>query len=447
MEFFPKKRTTLKRNLKLYCKKFPAPAFMKILLKKVLIADTESAFNNSIQDILIVDGKIQSIQNNITKQADCIFDEENTIVSPAWVDCFAHFCDPGLEYKETLETGANAAIAGGFTKVFVLPNTHPVVYTKSQVEYIVQKSKQLPIQIFPLGALTKNSEGKELAEMYDMYESGAIAFSDGVKPVQSPGLFLKALQYVKAFNGTVMQMPIDTTIGSNGLMNEGIISTQLGLPGIPTIAEEIIIKRDIELLQYTQSKLHITGISTAKSVALIQQAKAEGLSISCSVTPYHLFFSDEVLQHYDTNLKTNPPLRTNEDVQALQQAVLNGTIDCIATHHFPQNADEKNCEFEYAKNGMIGLQTAFSVVNTAFPSISTETLINLFSINASTIFGLNKSIIKEGEEANITLFNRNATFIMSKDDNKSKSFNTPFTNKKLNGKVIGVITKNNFYKN
>jgi dihydroorotase len=420
---------------------------MKILIKKVLIAQASSIFNNTIQDILIEDGIIKAIKENILADADTIIQEKDMIASAGWIDCFAHFCDPGFEYRENLSTGTNTAIAGGFTTVFVLPNTSPVIHNKSQVTYIVQKSKELPIHIYPLGTLTKNAEGKELAEMYDMQQSGAIAFTDGLQPVQTAGLLLKALQYTKVFNGTVIQMPIDKSIGNNGLMNEGMISTQLGLPGIPSIAEEIIIKRDIDLLRYTQSKLHITGISTAKSVALIKVAKQEGLQISCSVTPYHLFFNDEDLQQYDTHLKVNPPLRTKADMLALQQAVLDGDIDCIATHHLPHNTDDKNCEFEYALNGMIGLQTAFAAINHLLPSLSNENIAKLFSDNANTLFNLPENKIAEGTIANLTLFNRTEKTILQKNNNQSKSFNTPFANKELNGKVIGVIVKNKFLTN
>ncbi len=304
------------------------------------------------------------------------------------MDPFSHFCDPGYEYKETLESGAAAAAAGGYTQVFVLPNTRPVADSKSQIEYIGRQSTGLPVRIHPLGAITKGIEGKDLAEMYDMKNSGAIAFSDGTSPVQSPGLFVKALQYIKAFNGVLIQVPVDKSIGSGGLMNESIISTQLGLPGIPALAEEIMIKRDIDLLRYTGSHLHLTGISTANSLELVKTAKAEGLNLTCSVTPYHLFFCEEDLQTYDTNLKVNPPLRSRLDMMALREGVLNGTVDCIASHHLPQDWDNKTCEFEYAKNGMIGLETAFSVVNHLLPELSDNALVKLFSLNARNIFNL-----------------------------------------------------------
>jgi dihydroorotase len=368
-------------------------------------------------------------------------------VSPGWVDIFSHFCDPGYEFKETLETGAAAAAAGGYTQVFILPNTLPVIQSKSHVEYIVQKSKTLPVSIHPLGAVTKNIEGKDLAEMYDMHASGAVAFSDGLHPVQVSGLLLKALQYIKAFDGVLIQVPIDKSIGTHGLMNEGIISTRLGLPGLPSIAEEIIIKRDIDLLKYTDSKLHISGISTAKSLDLIRQAKRDGINITCSVTPFHLFFCDEDLQGYDTNLKVNPPLRSEEDRQALREGLLNGTIDCIASHHFPQNWDSKTCEFEYAKPGLTGLETAFAVINEVLPAIRNEQLVKIFSTTARTIFQLPSTNIEEGATAELTLFSRNGKTILTRENTRSKSANSPFMQRELKGRVIGTINKGNIFLN
>jgi dihydroorotase len=414
---------------------------MKILVRQATIADPDSSFNGQVMDLLINENLVSKIASHITEAADEVIEAQGLIISPGWVDVFSHFADPGYEYKETLETGAAAAAAGGFTQVFVLPNTQPVVDNKTQAEYISQRSRTLPVTIHPLGAITKGIEGKDLAEMYDMRNSGAIAFTDGNSPVQSPGLFLKALQYVKAFDGVLVQVPLDKSIGAGGLINEGVISTRLGLPGIPALAEEVIIKRDLDLLRYTQSKLHITGISTKNSLALIGAAKKEGLNISCSVTPYHLFFCEEDMQTYDTNLKVNPPLRSKEDMLALREAVADGSVDCIASHHMPQDWDNKVCEFEYAKNGMTGLETSFAVINHLLPELTGEKIVQLFSGNARKIFGLPATHIAEGNVAELTLFTRSGTTLISKSQLRTKSSNTPFLDRELDGKILGIIHK------
>lgn len=415
---------------------------MKILLKQVLIADPNSHYNNSVKDILIIDGTIAAIADDLD-DADEVIRLEDAVVSPGWVDVFAHLCDPGLEYRETIETGAAAAVAGGYTRVFSLPNTNPIVDNKTQTKYIVQKSVSTPIYVQPLGAVTKNTEGKELAEMYDMFSSGAVAFSDGINPVQSAGLMVKALQYVKAFDGVVIQVPIDKSIGQFGLMHEGIISTQLGLPGIPAMAEELMIARDIKLARYADSKLHFTGVTTPKSLEYIKRAKDAGLNVTCSVTPYHLFFCDEDLKDYDTNLKVNPPLRSRADMLALREAVKNGLVDCIASHHIPQDWDNKTCEFEYAKNGMIGLQTAYMAVQTVMPELSATNIATLFGVNARKIFGLPDATIREGSVAELSIFNAKEKNVFTKEQIKSKSFNSAFINKLLVGKVFGLFLKAN----
>ena len=419
---------------------------MNILLQQVSIADPNSPHNGNTKDILITDGIIHRIDDDISDNVATKFNAKDLIVTPGWVDIFAHACDPGYEYRETLETCANAAAAGGFTQLFVLPDTDPVVDNKTQVEYIKQKSESLKINIQPLGTISKKREGKELAEMYDMRQSGAIAFSDGLQPVQHAGLFLKALQYVKSFNGVIIQVPQDKTINATGLMNEGIISTRMGLQGVPAIAEELIIARDIELLNYTESTLHITGVTTKKSVELVKAAKEKGLNITCSVTPYHLFFCDEDLQGYNTNLKVNPPLRSRSDMLTLRQAVKDGYIDCIASHHMPQDWDNKTCEFEYAKSGMIGLQTAYAAVQTVLPELSSTQIANIFSLNARKIFQLSEATIEEGKTAELTLFNTN-TFIFNKEKNKSKSQNSAFIDMPLHGNVAGIISKGNLILN
>ncbi len=410
---------------------------MIILIRKAVITQPGSLFHQQKKDILIADGVIVRIADQLDEKADTIIENPRLHVSPGWVDIFTHCCDPGLEHKETLQTGAQAAASGGYTHMFVLPNTNPVIHSKSQVEYIKEKSRPLPVNIHPLGAISKNTDGNDIAEMYDMYDSGAIAFSDGLNPVQSAGILLKALQYVKAFEGVIIQIPHDKSIGTYGLMNEGIVSTRLGLPGKPIIAEEMMVARDIELAAYADSKLHFTGISTRRSVELIKNAREKGLSVSCSVTPYHLLFCDEDLIDYNTNLKVNPPLRTRENKEALVEALKEGWIDCVASHHLPQDWDNKTCEFEYAGYGMIGLETAFGIVRKQ--GIDLAQWISLCCINPRKIFNLPAASIAEGEPADLTLFDPDQEYYFEEKDIYSKSKNSPLIGKALKGRAIGII--------
>ena len=408
---------------------------MKVLLKSVII--TSSSSHTEPTDILIENGIITKIDKVINIEADQIIQKENLHVSVGWMDCFANFCDPGNEHKETLETGSSAAAAGGYTEVMLIPNTNPAIHNKSQVEYVVQRSKGLPITVHPIAAITKNSEGKELSEMYDMQNSGAIAFSDGINAVQSSGILLKALEYIKAVNGIIIQLPDDKNIAANGSMNEGLISLQLGLPGKPAIAEEILITRDIELLRYTNSKIHFTGISTKRSLEIIIKAQKEDLKVSCSVTPYHLFFNDEDLKAYDTNLKVNPPIRTKQDMLALRKGIKDGVIDFISSHHQPQHWDDKTCEFEYAKYGMIGLESVYGVAGIC--GISSNDFIKMQTENIRKIFNVELPQIKTATSANLTLFVPELEYIFEEKNIFSKSRNSPYIGKKLKGKTFGII--------
>lgn len=420
---------------------------MDILLRQVTIIDSSSPFHNKKADILIQKGKIIEINDKLANSADKIIDVQGLYVSIGWVDVFAQIPDPGFEYKETLESGANAAASGGYTDVFLTPDSSPVVHNKSGVEYIIQRSKSLPVNFHPIGAVTKNIEGKELAEMYDMHQNGAIAFADGFNSIQSSGILLKALQYVKAIDKCIIQLPDDKNIQPHGLINEGVPSTRLGLPGKPSLAEELMIGRDLEILKYAGSRIHFTGITSKKSIELIKTAKQNGQQVTCSVTPYHLYFSDNDLSDYDTNLKVNPPLRSPEDKIALKGAVLDGTVDFIASHHIPQHADGKVVEFEYAKDGMAGLQTCFAVVHTAIPELSPEKIVDLFSLNARKYFGLSQSTIQKNTEANLTLFQLNHQWTFQPLHNLSKSSNSAFFGRPLHSKALGIINKGSLFLN
>ncbi|HUX84001.1 MAG TPA: dihydroorotase [Chitinophagaceae bacterium] len=414
---------------------------MQILIRQAQLIDPQGPFHGSKQDILISDGIIEGIGKFPKGKAEQIIEGEGICVSPGWMDVFAHFCDPGTEYKEDLFSGQAAAARGGFTAVMILPDTRPPLQSKAEIEYIRGKAAGGIVDIYPIGALSLGLEGNLLAEMYDMRKSGAIAFSNGLNPIQSSGILLKALQYVKAFDGVIIQVPEDRSVSRYGLMNEGIASTRIGMPGKPAIAEELMIRRDLELAKYAGSRIHFTGVSTEGSVALIRQAKSEGIRVTASVTPYHLCLTDASLSTYDTRLKVNPPLRTAGDVEALKEGLADGTIDCVASHHIPQDADSKEVEFEYAKEGMIGLETCFSLMHEALDRMSLEAQVSLLSQNPRRIFGLEPLHIQEREQANLTIFNPDLSWTFQKEDIRSRSRNTPFTGKSMKGKVIGVLNQ------
>ncbi|HCY89935.1 MAG TPA: dihydroorotase [Chitinophagaceae bacterium] len=410
---------------------------MTILLRQARILSPGSPHHQLVRDILVEDGMIREIAENIEAPGARVIAHDHLHVSPGWMDLFAHFCDPGLEHKETLETGAAAAAAGGFTHVCVIPNTVPAISQKAQVEYIYHRSASLTVQVMPLGSVSRNAEGKDLAEMYDMYDSGAVAFIGGTLPILSGALMAKALQYVKKINKPIIQIPDERSLSAHGLMHEGIVSTRLGLPGKPAIAEEIMIARDIELLRYTGSALHLTGISTRKGLQLIRDAKSEGLNLTCSVTPYHLSFTDEDLTGYDTNLKVYPPLRSADDRAALLEGLLDGTVDAIASHHMPQHSDDKVCEFEYAKHGMTTLESLFGVANRVVGNPGK--LVELLAIASREILNLPVPVIREGEPACLTLFDPREQYTFTRDMIQSRSSNSPFIGQQLTGKVLGII--------
>lgn len=409
---------------------------MSLLIKNATISDPLSAYHGKKSDILIRKGSITAIGANLKEKTDKVLEGQDLCVSPGWVDVLADYCDPGYEHKESIESGLNAAAAGGFTDVFVVPNTQPAITTKSVLDYVQKKGSGHKTSLHVIGAVSRNIEGKDLAEMMDMQHSGAIAFSDGWHPVQNAGLMVKALEYVKAFNGVIIQIPVHASLSEGGLMNEGEQSVRLGMSGIPNIAESLMVQRDIELVRYTKSRIHFSGISTPESIALIKAAKKEGLDVTCSVTPYHLLFTDSMLKNYDSVYKVAPPLRTEAERKILVKALVEGTIDCIATHHRPQDWDAKVKEFEYAQPGMIGQETCLAMLLAAAPEIKTERLVELLSLNARKIFGLPDAKIEVNTAARLTVFDRSAIWHYSKDNKQSMGINSPWLGKDLKGKTF-----------
>jgi dihydroorotase len=413
---------------------------MSVIIRQAKIADKQSKFHDKVVDIFIEDGLIKAIDKRLDVIANEIIEVKGLVVSPGFVDVFADYRERGFEHKETIASGLTAAASGGFTDVFLAPNTNPTISTKSVVEFVQQKAKGNIVSLHPHGAITQDIEGKSLAEMMDMNSHGAKAFTDGWKPVQNANLMLKALEYVKAFDGILLQIPLDASLATGGLMHEGEISTRLGMAGIPVLAETVMIHRDLELLRYTGSKLHITGVSTAAGLQMIRDAKKEGLNVTCSVTPYHLALNEEALLTYESVFKVSPVLRSEQDRKALVDGLKDGTIDCIASHHRPQEWDAKAKEFEYAADGMNVQEIAFQIVMEAVGNeVPLDRIIDAFAVQPRTIFGLKSARVKANETAILTLFTLNDSFIFTENKIHSLSRNSPFISKAFKSKIVGII--------
>jgi dihydroorotase len=391
-------------------------------------------------DIRIHQGVIVEIGQGLSPQAEEVIEHQGLCTAPGWFDTFAFVGEPGLEDREDFTTAAAAAKAGGFTELICLPNTKPALQGKSQIQYIVQHSGKQGVAFHPMGAISDDCAGKDIAELYDMREAGAIAFGDGKNSLQHSGMMLRALLYVKAFGGLVVNQCQDNQLIPGGQMHEGPQSTALGLRGIPDLAESMMVQRDLDLLEYTNSRLHIANVSAARSLALIRAAKAKGLQVTCSVAPLNLAFNDEVLHAFDSNFKVQPPLRTEADRLALIEALQDGTIDIINSNHIPLDEESKKLEFTYASFGAIGLETAFALSQKALAGhISLEKLVDLFSVQSRRVFGLEVPNIAVGAHANLTLFVPETTWTYDLGDIQSKSKNSPLIGLELQGKVIRTI--------
>ncbi|MFD2935743.1 dihydroorotase [Spirosoma flavum] len=448
---------------------------MQLLIRSARIVDAASSFDGQVRDILVENGLIRQIGVDLFVEADVrVVEDANLHVSAGWVDMRVTAQDPGYEHKEDLTSVSRAAAAGGFTDIAVLPNTQPVIDAKGTLGYVRRMAEGQPVSIHVIAAVTVKAAGEDFTEMLDLHHAGAVAFSDGHHTLQNPDLFLKTLQYLQPINGLLMNRPEETLLTQFGQMHEGIQSTLLGLKGIPSLAEELMVERDLRLLDYVlgnettgkeerhssepgsqsvktqvgitaqpvDSILHFSTISTARSVDLIRQAKAQGRPVSCDVAAHQLVFDDSALADFDTNLKVNPPFRLPGDVSALWAGLADGTIDAIVSDHTPQDAESKNLEFDQAEFGITGLETVFAITITHNRDLPLAQLIEKLTSRPRQILRLPAVTIAEGQPASLTLFDPAGTWTYDRTFSKSK--NSPFLGQTLTGRVIGTVHHGQF---
>lgn len=417
----------------------------KLIIQAAYVLFPTSEFNKEKVDIVIQNGKIIDIKKTglINKENAKVILAENNILAPAFFDLNVNFGEPGLETKEDMVSGCAAAIAGGFSGLALQPNTIPPLQSRSEIAYIKNLGESQMVDIYPVGTVSKERKGEKLAELYDMNQSGAIAFSDGNRTIQHSSLMSRALLYSKGFDGLIFAFAEDFSISGNTKMNEGIVSTMLGMKGNPNLAEEIMITRDLFLAEYNESRIHFSTISTAGTVQLIREAKNKGVQVTCDVAAHHLVLTDESVESFDSNFKVRPPLRNELDRIALINGLKDGTIDAIVSQHTPHEIEFKNVEFENAEFGITGLQTVLPLVLMA--GLSLELIVEKLSVNPRKILNLQQPELKIGANANLILLNPDESWIFDKQTNRSKASNNPYFNNKLKGKVNLLINKNQYY--
>lgn len=420
---------------------------MKVLLKNAITLDPQVNLNSQ-NDVLIENGIISKIETNIKEKVDAVYDLKDCVIVPAFADVHVHLREPGREDEETVQTGIDAGINGGFTALCCMPNTEPAIDCAEVVTFVKDRSANSLVDVYPIGAVTKRREGKELALLGEMYEAGVVGFSDDGDPVSTSKIMKYALEYSSMFDLPIIEHCEDKSLTENGVMNESINSTKFGLPPHPSLAEVIIALRDIEILKYTGGKLHLAHISSKETVEVLRKAKNEKLNITGEVTPHHFTLTDNAVENYDTNTKVNPPLRTQADVNALIEGLKDGTIDIIASDHAPHSIEEKEWEYIYAPFGIVGLETSVGLTLTMLfhnNILSLDEIIYKMSINPRRIFKLREAKIQTGIQANLTILNLNQEWTVDKFSFRSKSINSPFHGWKLKGKPIGVVNNSKLF--
>ena len=418
---------------------------MNLLVKGIIIVDPNSDFNQQTCDVRVEHGNIVAIEDKLeTKNGEEVFKANGAILSPGFFDLNCSIGDPGLETKEDIQTGTAAAMAGGFTGIAVLPTTNPVVQSKGEIAYILNKAKNNLVDVFPIGAISRDLEGKEIAELFDMKTAGAVAFSDGSKAITDDGFVSRAIQYTLGFNGLLMLYPENKAIAGKSQVNESANNVLLGMKGVPALAEEMQIARDIFLAAYHQAPIHISNISTAGSVAIIKKAKKDGVKITCDVAAHQLVFTEELLNDFDSNYKVKPPLRSKSDNKALIAGLKDGTIDAICSQHRPHEIEFKDVEFEIAAYGIIALQTVLPLLLQA--GLDSALIVEKLAINPRNLLNLPIPVLKVGEKANFTVYHPAQEWAYNLSNNFSKSNNSPLLGQTLKGKVTLVYNNNQFQK-
>ncbi len=422
---------------------------MKIILRNINLLNPDQKLNETGTDLLITDGKITRIGKIPDKDAGeaKVYDFNGKYVVPGLFDMHVHLREPGREDEETVKTGCNAAASGGFTGIACMPNTEPAIDSAEVVTLIKEKAANHLVDVHPVGAATVGRKGEVISPMAELVEAGAVGFSDDGTAIKTSAMLRRSLEYSGMYNVPVIEHCEDESL-TGGAMNEGINSTILGLPPVPSVSEDIIVSRDILMAEYTDGRIHIAHISTKKSVEMVREAKKKGIKVTAEATPHHFSLTDDAVKTYDTNVKMSPPLRTQTDVDAVIKGLKDGTIDCIASDHAPHSPEEKEAEFEFAPNGILGLETQAGLALSELVAkkvLSLEQLVEKMSINPRKILNIPVPKFEEGETANLTILDPDAVWTVDIKKFKSKSHNSPFDKRLMTGKAVGVINKGKMY--